>query len=45
MMTYPKVHNHVDATLRWSGAEAQGSSNATMAHCILLEQLHRKESP
>jgi hypothetical protein len=33
-----------DATLRWSGMEAQGSPNATEAQRILLEPSHQKGS-
>jgi hypothetical protein len=39
-MMYLKVHALADANLRWSGVEAQGSPNATEAHCNLLEPSH-----
>jgi hypothetical protein len=36
---YPEVH-----TLS-GGVEAQGTPDATMAHCILLEPYHQKGNP
>jgi hypothetical protein len=38
---YPEVHTLAGANLRWSGVEAQGSSNATEAHRNLLEPSHQ----
>jgi hypothetical protein len=44
-MMYPEVHTLADATLRWSGVEAQGSPKATEAHCNLLEPSHQDGRP
>jgi hypothetical protein len=42
---YPEVHTLAGANLRWSGVEAQGSPNATEAHCNLLEPFHQDGRP
>jgi hypothetical protein len=39
---YPEVHTLADATLRWSGVEAHGSTSATKSHHILLEHPHQE---
>jgi hypothetical protein len=40
-MMYPEVHTLAAANLRWSGAEAQGTPNATEAYCNLLDPSHQ----
>jgi hypothetical protein len=43
-----KVHTLTDAhgccSLLWSGVEAQGSPNSTIAHCILFDPSYKKEN-
>jgi hypothetical protein len=44
MVMYPEVHTLAGANLHWSSVEAQGSPNATEAHCNLLEPSHQDGS-
>jgi hypothetical protein len=45
MVMYLEVHTLVGATIRWSSVDAQGTPNARMAHCILLEPSPQKGNP
>jgi hypothetical protein len=42
---YPEVYTLAGANLRWSGVEAQGTSNATEAHHNLLEPSQQDGKP